>query len=161
MEKSIYVEQLPGNPVSRDLKLSRSETYHLAFRSACRKNHRYGGMDGYTYSYNGRSYRDVDSLWAEQIEKIAENVLIGVDKFGEKVLRIRYSIPTFDSCDREWNSKAEEYLMFDGKEIHLVTMAGGYRIAQLSFYEKLLSADARMKPIFVKLGWPVNNITWI
>lgn len=161
MEKDIYVAKLPGNPVLRALKISRNEAYNLTFQSAIRKNHRYSGMDGYTYSFNGRVYRDVDSLWSEQIEKIAENVQIGVDKFGEKVLRIRYSIPTFDSIDREWNSKAEEYLMFDGKNINLVTMAGGYRIAQLSFYEKLLSADIGMKPIFEKLGWPTVCIEWI
>lgn len=160
MEKNIYVEQLPGNPVSRDLKFSRSETYHLAFRSACRKNNRYGGMDGYIYCFNGRSYRDVDSLWAERIEKISEDVLIGVDKFGEKVLVICREIPTFDSSDREWNSLEEEYLMFDGRDVHLVSMAGGYRIAQLTFYEKLLTADVRMKPIFEKLGWPVSSIIW-
>lgn len=160
MEKDIYTERFPEHPVARDLKFSREETYALEFQSACRKNHRYGGMDGYTYTFNGRIYRDVDSLWAERIEKLAENVLIGVDKFGEKVLLIHYSIPTFDSCDREWNSKAEEYLMFDGKNIHLVSMAGGYRIAQLTFYEKLLAADARIKPIFEKLGWPMDGIAW-
>ncbi len=161
MEKDIYVAKLPGNHILRALKISRNEVYNLTFQSAIRKNHRYSGMDGYTYSFNGRVYRDVDSLWSEQIEKIAENVQLGVDKFGEKVLRIRYSIPTFDSIDREWNSKAEEYLMFDGKDIHLVTMAGGYRIAQLSFYEKLLTADVRMDPLFERLGWPTDCIEWI
>lgn len=161
MEKDIYVERLPGNPVLRALKISRNEVYNLTFQSAIRKNHRYGGMDGHTYSYNGRVYRDVDSLWAERVEKIGENILIGVDKFSEKVLLIYYSIPTFDSSDREWNSKSEEYLMFDGKDIHLVSMVGGYRIAQLTFYEKLLTADARMKPIFEKLGWPMHDIEWI
>lgn len=46
-------------------------------------------------------------------------------------------------------------------DIHLIVMCGGYRIAYLIFYEKLLNADARMKPIFEKLSWPVDNITWI
>lgn len=68
--------------------------------------------------------------------------------------------PTFDSGDREWDSAEIEYLMFDGKDIHLIIMRGGYRIAYLIFYEKLLTADARMKPIFKKLSWPVDNITW-
>lgn len=157
MEKNIFTKQIPAK---HDLEIMRGEKYSLTFQAAVRKNNRYGGMDRYTYCFNGRSYRDVDSLWAERVEKIGENVLIGVDKFGEKVLLIYYSIPTFDSSDREWNSKAEEYLMFDGQDIHLVSMAGGYRIAQLSFYEKLLSADARMKPIFEKLGWPINDIAW-
>lgn len=118
-------------------------------------------MDGYIYSFNGRSYRDVDSLWAERIEKLTQNVSIGVDKFGEKVLRIHYSIPTFDSCDREWDSMQQLFLMFDGKDIHLVTMNGGYRIAQIGFYEKLMSADIRIKPVFEKLGWSMPEIAWI
>ena len=118
-------------------------------------------MDGYIYSFNGRSYRDVDSLWAERIEKLTQHVSIGVDKFGEKVLRIHYSIPTFDSCDREWDSMQHLFLMFDGKDIHLVTMNGGYRIAQIGFYEKLMSADIRMKPVFEKLGWSMPEIAWI
>ena len=117
-------------------------------------------MDGYTYSFNGRSYRDVDSLWTERIEELTQNVSIGEDKFGEKVLRIQHNLPTFDSGDREWDSKHWLNLMFDGKDVHLVTMNGGYRIAQLTFYENLLSADDRMQPIFEKLGWPMNNIEW-
>lgn len=40
----------------------------------------------------------------------------------------------------------------------MVVMQGGYRIASLTFYEKLLSADIRLKPIFEKL---CNGIDWI
>lgn len=39
-------------------------------------------------------------------------------------------------------------------------MRGGYRITHLIFYEKLLSADARIMPIFEKLSWPVDDIIW-
>lgn len=67
MEKDIYTEQFPGNPVLCDLKLSREEIYTLKFQSATKKNNRCGGMNGYTYAFNGRNYRDVDSLLAEQI----------------------------------------------------------------------------------------------
>ena len=49
-------------------------------------------MDGYTYSFNGRSYRDVESLWTESIEELTQNASIGMDQFGQKVLRIHYSI---------------------------------------------------------------------
>ena len=51
--------------------------------------------------------------------------------------------------------------MFDGQDIHLVTMNAGYRIAQIGFYEKLMSADIRMKPVFEKLGWSMPAIAWI
>ena len=117
-------------------------------------------MDGYTYSFNGRTYQDVRPFTTETIEKLSENVSIARDAFGEMVLRRYTNIPTFDSGDREWDSAEIEYLMFDGKDIHLIIMRGGYRIAYLIFYEKLLTADARMKPIFKKLSWPVDNITW-
>lgn len=118
-------------------------------------------MDGYTYTFNGRTYRDVNSLWTEAVEELAKNISIGVDTFGEKVLRIYHSIPTFDSGDREWDSEEIEYLMSDGKDIHLIVMRGGYRIARLTFYEKLQTADKRMKPVFEKLNWPMDGIAWI
>ena len=158
VENYIFSEQIPAKYA---LEITQGETYSMIFQTACRKNNRCGGMDGYTYSFNSRSYRDVDSLWAESIEELTKNISIGMDQFGEKVLRIHYSIPTFDSGDRQWDSKRQLYLMCDGKDIHLVIMNGGYQIARLTFFEKLLTADARMKPLFEKLGWPMNNIVWI
>lgn len=157
MEKNIFTKQLPANDT---LEITQGEKYLLTFRTACTKINLCGGMDGYFYSFNGRSYRDVDSLWREQIEELTQNVSIGVDIYGEKVLRIHYSIPTYDFCDREWDGVQQLYLMFDGKDIHLINMNGGYRIAQISFYETLLSADIRMKPVFEKLGWPMPPIVW-
>ena len=69
-------------------------------------------------------------------------------------------IPTFDSSDREWDSKELEFLFSDGKNIHLVVMRGGYRIARLTFYVNLLSADRRLKPVFEKLGWSTDGVSW-
>ena len=103
----------------------------------------------------------MESLWKTSLEQLSEDVSIGMDIYGEKVLKTYESIPTFDSGDREWHSKFLCFLFFDGTEIHLVTMSGGYRIGQLNFYEKLLSADIRMKPIFDKLGWPMDHIVWV
>ena len=47
------------------------------------------------------------------------------------------------------------------RDIHLVLLAGGYRIAKLSFYETLVAADIRMKPVFEKLGWKLPDLKWI
>lgn len=163
MTSNIISKPIQEAPVAYNMRLFEAEStdsFSLVFRSACTMWNRYGGMDGYTYSFNGRTYRDVDSLWEAPVEKLAEKVSIGTDKYGEKVLKTYESIPTFDSCDREWNSKQMRFLFFDGKEIHLVVMDGGYRIAQLTFYETLLSADAGMKLIFGKLGWPMDGIVW-
>ena len=62
------------------------------------------------------------------------------------------SIPTFDSGDREWDSRILEFLIFDGQAINLVVLRGGYHIAHLTFYETLLSADCCLKTYFDKLG---------
>lgn len=133
----------------------------LGFQKRYKKEKNWEGMDGYTYSFNGRAYKDIQAFRTPGIEKLSENVSIARDTFGDLVLRRYTEIPTFDSGDREWDGDELEYLMFDGKDIHLIIMRGGYRIAHLIFFEKLLTADARMRPIFQKLGWPINNIVWL
>ena len=153
-----------GKPVSYTMNVAPDggrQKITLEFRSTYTRTNFGTGMDGYTYSFNGRTYRDVASLRVAPLEEIFENVYLTADTYGEKVLRTYTQIPTFDSGDREWDSTELEYLFFDGKHIHLVVMRGGYRIAKLTFYEKLLTADVRMKPIFEKLDWPVNDIEWI
>ena len=153
-----------AKPVSYELKQAPDGSRHkfrLEFRSTYEETNWSSSMDGYTYSFNGRTYQDVESLWKEPSEDLTKNVQIVTDIYGEKVLKTYTQVPTFDSGDREWDSKRLEFLFFDGKNIHLVLMAGGYRIAKLSFYETLVAADVRMKPLFEKLGWKLPNLKWI
>lgn len=135
-----------------------SRRFYLAFETRCKNKH---AGNGYIYSLNGKTYRDVASLWNEPGEELSKNVQIGTDVYGHHVLRTYTQIPTFDSGDREWDSEELEFLMFDGKDMNLIVMRGGYRIASLTFYEKLLSADMRLKPLFEKLGWPTAEIQWV
>lgn len=151
------------NPLPYTLKIpvnDQETAPTLGFRKRYKKRKLWNGMEGYTYSFNGRTYKDIQAFSTATIEMLSDNVSIARDTFGDMVLRRRTEIPTFDSGDREWDSAEIEYLMFDGKDIHLIVMRGGYHIAHLIFFEKLLTADARMKPIFKKLGWPEDNITW-
>lgn len=162
MAEFVKMEKELDNPLPYTLNLSvngQEANMLLGFQNRHIKSNG-GGMDGYTYSYNGRTYQDVQPFTTEPIEQLSENVSIARDTFGDMVLKRYTKIPTFDSSDWEWDSVEIEYLMFDGKDIHLIIMRGGYRIAYLIFYEKLLTADARMKPIFEKLGWPVMDIEW-
>lgn len=138
----------------------RETALSLGFKKRYKKRDAWKGMDGYTYSFNGRSYTDVRAFQTKAIEMLSDNVSIARDTFGDMVLRRRTEIPTFDSGDREWDSTELEFLMFDGKDIHLIVLRGGYHIAYLIFFEKLLTADSRMKPIFEKLGWPMDGIVW-
>lgn len=151
-------------PVSYELKQSPDgsrQKIRLDFCSTYSKTNWSSGMDGYTYCFNGRTYQDVESLWKEPSEDLTENVQIVTDIYGEKVLKTYTQVPTFDSGDREWDSKRLEFLFFDGKNIHLVLLAGGYRIAKLVFYKTLVAADIRMKPVFQKLGWKLPDLKWI
>ena len=153
-----------GKPISYTMNVAPdggSQGITLAFQSTYTRTNFGTGMDGYTYSFNGRTYQDVASLRVAPLEEIYKNVYLTADAYEEKVLRTYKQIPTFDSGDREWDSMELEYLFFDGKHIHLVVMRGGYRIAKLTFYEKLLTADVRMKPLFERLGWPTGCIEWI
>ena len=151
-------------PVSYELKQSPDgsrQKIRVDFCSTYSKTTWSSGMDGYPYCFNGRTYQDVESLWKEPSEDLTENVQIVTDIYGEKVLKTYTQVPTFDSGDREWDSKRLEFLFFDGKDVHLVLLKGGYRIASLIFYENLLSADIRMKPVFEKLGWKMPEIEWL
>lgn len=151
------------NPLPYALKIPKDgqETVlTLGFQKRYKKSKPFVGMDGYTYSFNSRTYKDIQAFRTPGIEKLSENISIARDTFGSLVLRRYTEIPTFDSGDREWDSEEFEYLMFDGQDIHLIIMRGGYHIAHLIFFEKLLTADARMKPIFEKLGWPTDGISW-
>lgn len=150
-------------PVSYTMKVSPlggKEKIRLEFRRQYRRESGMSGLDGYTYSFNDRTYRDTESLRVAPMKEIAPNVYLTADAYGEKVIRTYTQIPTFDSGDREWDSMELEYLFFDGKHIHLVVMRGGYRIARLTFYTELLSADPGLKPIFEQLGWPTEGISW-
>lgn len=151
-------------PVSYTMNVApdgRRGVIKLEFRRTYIKRNIGIGVDGYTYSFNGRTYRDVESFLFEPAEDLSEDVSITTDAYGAKVLKTYTQIPTFDSSDREWDSRELEFLFFDGRNVHLVVMRGGYRIAKLTFYEKLLSADASLEPVFHKLGWPTKKITWV
>ena len=151
------------NPLPYTLKLpvdGQETALTLGFQKRYKKSKPFVGMDGYTYSFNGRTYHDIQELRKPIIEELSKNVGIAKDAFGDLVLRRYTEIPTFDSGDREWDSEEIEYLMYDGKEIHLIVMRGGYNIAYLIFFEKLLTADEWMKPLFERVGWPLDNIVW-
>ena len=163
MKAFAEMEKELKNPLPYTLKVpveGQETALTLGFQKRYKKSKPFEGMDGYTYSFNGRTYTDVRPFQTPVIERLSANVSIARDAFGDMVLRRRTEIPTFDSGDREWDSTELEFLMFDGKDIHLIIMRGGYRIAHLIFFEKLLTADERMQPLFEKLGWPMDGIAW-
>lgn len=163
IKKLADVEKSINQTWDYDLPLQMNEEtveYRLKFRSYNKKESGMEGLNGYTYDFHGRKYQDVKSLWIKTLEELSKDTFIGLDIYGNQVLQHFTSIPTFDSGDREWDSEKVEYLFFDGTDINMVILRGGYRIAKLIFYTRLLNADERLKPLFIKLGWPVEQIDW-
>lgn len=135
------------------------EKYALEFEGTAIVQKKPGeGLDGYTYRLNRNLYTDVQSLRESELDGFSEHVLVMEDAYHRKVLYSYENIPVFDFGDREWDSLHGEYLMFDGKNLNLVTCRQGYRIAALSIYRNLLAADARIKPYLEKLGYPAGKI---
>lgn len=156
------IEESSKLPVQYELELESEHSIVLQFEDTRRINHPgWNGLEGYQYTLNGRTYTDVSSLYEKTVENITKNLYICEDTYGSRVLCQYLSIPTFDTADREWDSKSILHLMFDGKDIHLIVMRGGYKIANLTFYNKLLSADKEIKPYLEKLMFPVEDIVWI
>lgn len=151
-------------PVSCQFSLPLDETsqsFHLEFQTRKHPERQIGtDLSGFTYTYNGRRYTDVTSLWAEETERLSPDAALGRDVYGEGVLKTYHAVPTFDYSDRLWDSRVLKYLMFDGKDIHLVIMRGGSKISGLTFYDQLLSASIGLKPYAEKLGWPIEGISW-
>lgn len=85
-------------------------------------------LSGYKYTLNKRTYTDVSGFDVKDRKNITDNIYISEDIYGSKVLCVFNAVPTFDSGDREWDSKRIEYLMFDGRDINLVVMKGGYKL---------------------------------
>lgn len=154
-------------PSSYRLTLESKHPIQLQFKNYKKIHHAQLGHDlsGYQYTLNGKEYTDVSCFNAkgeekERIEDIADFAYITEDIYGSKVLCVGRNLPAFDSSDREWDSCVAEYLMFDGKDINLIVMRGGYKIAYLTFYTKLISADIELKAWFERLGFPVDRVEW-
>lgn len=143
------------------LELEAGEEKHvLEFNGKYKKSHHSVDLENYAFTYNNREYANLHSLWADDLGDLSNHVFQGRDIYGSGVLQVFTPIPTFDSSDREWDSRVIEFLFFDGKDIHMLVMRGGYQIANLTFYERILSADAGMKSYFEKLGWSAARIEW-
>ena len=112
---------------------------------------------GYTYMLNDRTYQDISFFKKEKIRQMSMYTAIYEDDYGERVFYCHTSLPTFDFGDREWDSAFDEYIVYDGKDVNLVTSRQGYRIAELNIYKKLLSVERGFEKYIRELGYPVEQ----
>lgn len=80
------------------------------------------------------------------------------DLFGKSVLMLRFDVPTFDSGDREYDSKHTLYLMHDPFIVSALFCKEGYRIAELYKLNDLSAVSAELLEYMKDAGFPVNQI---
>lgn len=133
------------------------ETFHMEFEEHIETQKALErDLYGYTYMLNGRTYQDISLFKKEKIRQRSMYTAIYEDEYGERVFYCHTSLPTFDFGDREWDSAFDEYIVYDGKDVNLVTSRQGYCIAELNIYKKLLSVERGFEPYIRELGYPVN-----
>ncbi|MCD8049066.1 MAG: hypothetical protein LUG52_05590 [Clostridia bacterium] len=125
-------------------------------------------LDEQVYNVGGKQFKGDEPTRGELKEVLFEgyehHMAIKEDKFGDRVIYEYVAVPTFDSGDSMWDSYRKYALVFDGESIDLVLFKGGYRIARIEIYTKLISAGADFKKYAEKLNYPKevwDNINWI
>lgn len=83
-------------------------------------------------------------------------MIVYKDRYGNPVLGFYWSVPTFDSGDREWDSWGAAFLINYGRNIDAVVCSGGYHLAELEVYRQLVSVSRNVVPLFQEHGFPVK-----
>lgn len=122
-------------------------------------------LDDVSYSVNGRIYTGMDSFEKEEIESLPDilakksepcKVAAYRDIYGNAVLRLSVSIPTFDIGDREFDSVHFLYLFHDQEQIYGAYCMAGYVLAKIILCSNLNYVDDKLKPWLEKFGFPLK-----
>ncbi|MCD8021113.1 MAG: hypothetical protein LUF92_16510 [Clostridiales bacterium] len=112
------------------------------------------------YTVGRKQFKGDEPVRGEAIEVLTDGneyyISIKQDRFGDKIMYEHVTLPIFDSGDREWGSYRKYALIYDGKDIDVISFSGGYRIAQIDVYRKLISGDESFKQYFEKLNYPAS-----
>ena len=71
-------------------------------------------------------------------------VSLYIDSYGCKVVRLKQTIPCFDSGDREYDSAHLLYFFHNGGQVHALYCGEGYRVATLTLFEKVKITNTRL-----------------
>lgn len=72
------------------------------------------------------------------------------DQNGKNVLRLYFSVPTFDEGDREWDSYRKLFIVPYKNGFKGLLVFGGYEIAKIYIYTNLKCADEKTKNLLIK-----------
>ncbi|MDE6635678.1 MAG: hypothetical protein K2K09_03610, partial [Lachnospiraceae bacterium] len=84
--------------------------------------------------------------------EFGENIWKFRDTLGNAVLAVYYSVPTFDSDDREWNSYVIDYIIQYNDRLCAISKRGGYRLAKVSYFDNVYCADTTTVQFMETIG---------
>lgn len=84
--------------------------------------------------------------------EFGENIWKFRDTEGNAVLAVYYSVPTFDSDDREWDSYGIYYIIQYNGRLCAIRKRGGYRLAKVSYFDNVYCADTRTVQFMETIG---------
>lgn len=106
--------------------------------------------DGYFWLGNrGLRIRD---LLGDQVEDFGNDIRKYQDVFGNPVLRLYLSVPTFDSGDREWDSYKVLYIIEHDGHLSGLYLNGGYHLASVVLYRDMDSGESQTEELFQRAG---------
>ena len=117
----------------------------------------------------GRNYRLPRDLCVDLVETYKDRVFsvhgIHIDEYSDRfhhhVVAVVKSVPTFDSGDREYDSRHTLYLFHNEGRISAAYVKEGYRIAELYVLKDLQSVGEELKPYLEKAGFPLKKLTFV
>lgn len=84
--------------------------------------------------------------------EFGENIWKFRDTLGNSVLAVYYSVPTFDSDDREWDSYGIYYIIQHNDRLFAIRKRGGYRLAKVSYFDHVSCADTTTVQFMETIG---------
>lgn len=100
--------------------------------------------DNNNFIYQFRKY-SADYFKKELLMELDKGIKKYRDEKGREVLSVYESIPTFDSCDREWNSYKQIYIVKKNGTFTGFYFTGGYHLADVKRYTHMECGDENTK----------------
>lgn len=96
--------------------------------------------------------RQFDRIKLSYIRDFTDDVSVYQNDKGEKAIMIYFSMPTFDSGDREWDSYRKLYLIPTVDKVEGFLIAGGYKIAKIYYYPDIRWGNEKTKKLMKQTG---------
>ena len=108
-----------------------------------------------TKAFMKRKVREHDN---PALAKRGVHVIEYKDAFFRSAVALRFDVPTFDSGDRQYDSRHTLYLFHSLTDVSAVYCKEGYEIAELYILDTLKAVSAELHALLSGLGFPMKRI---